>query len=229
MQKTATSLTVLLVLAGGIAHANLITNGGFETTTPAVASGGFLNFIPGATGLTGWTVVGNAGTEVSAVNTNYVSECCSFPAEEGNNWLDLTGDTTNNDTEGVQQTIATTIGDNYSLSFYVGNTYDPRGVYGTTSTVDVFANTTSLGAFTNSCTTCTSKLTWQPFTTSFTATTTSITLKFLNGDPANDNSNGLDNIIVLDNGPVGTTPEPGSLALAGLAVLFLAVRRRVTL
>ena len=209
--------------------ANVITNGGFESTAPVIPSGGFLNFIPGATGLTGWTVVGNSGTDVSVVNTNFVQECCSFPAEEGNNWLDLTGDGSNHDPEGVQQTIATTVGDNYGVSFNVGNVYDANGIFGTTSTVDVFANSTSLGPFTNSCTTCTTKLTWQLFTTSFTATSTSTTLKFLNGDPANDNSNGLDNIVVLDNGPVGTVPEPASLALAGIVVAYLALRRRVTL
>jgi hypothetical protein len=38
---------------------------------------------------------------------------------------------------GVQQTVATVAGTQYNLSFWVGNTYAPGGVYGTTSTVDV--------------------------------------------------------------------------------------------
>jgi len=96
-----------------------------------------------------------------------------------------------------------------------------------TSTVDVFANGTSLGAFTNNCTTCTTTLSWTQFSLTFAATSTSTTLTFLNGDPANDNSNGLDNVSLLDNGPVTTaTPEPSSIALLGMPLLGLAGWRR---
>jgi hypothetical protein len=56
----------------------------------------------------------------------------------------------------------------------------------------------------------------------FTAASTSTTLQFLNGDPANDNSNGLDNISLVDNGPAGVTPEPSSLVLLGSGLLGLA-------
>jgi hypothetical protein len=228
MPKISGLLTMLIALAAVDASANLITNGSFETTVPPVSSGSFVNFIPGATGLTGWTVVGASGTEVSVVSTAYSSECCTFPAEDLLNWLDLTGDATNNDTEGVEQTVSTNIGDQYTLSFYVGNVFDPRGVYGTTSTVNVSENGTSLGAFENSCTTCTSRLTWQQFTTSFTATSASTTLEFLNGDPNTDNSNGLDNVALLDNGPA-SVPEPATISftLAGFGLLVL-LRKRIS-
>jgi hypothetical protein len=220
------TLPIVLLLATLGAQANLITNGSFETTSPVVPSGSFVNFLPGSSGLTGWTVVGSAGTEVSAVNTGYASECCTFPAEDGVNWLDLTGDGTNSDTEGIQQAIATTVGDQYSLSFFVGNVYDPRGAYGTTSTVDVSANGTSLGAFTNSCTTCTSTQQWQSFTTTFVASSASTALQFLNGDPRTDNANGLDNVALVDNGPAGSAPEPGPLLLLGSGLLSLGIFKR---
>jgi choice-of-anchor C domain-containing protein len=201
------------------AQANLITNGSFET--PVVPAAGFDNFVSGSTGITGWTVV---GPEVSVVSTTYASECCSFPAEDGTQWLDLTGDGSNT-LEGVQQTVATTPGTTYDLSFWVGNTYDPGGVYGTTSTVDVRlggADGTLLGAFTNSSTT-TGTLVWEQFNTSFTATGSSTTLDFLNADPESDNSNGLDNVSLT----VGTSavPEPGTLPLLGIAIGGLAIIR----
>lgn len=224
MQKTVTPifLTVVAVLTVAHARGNLITNGSFENTVPPIPSGGFNSFLPGSTGITGWTVVGGSGTEVSVVNTLFSQECCTFPAEDGSNWLDLTGDGTNNDTEGVTQTVPTTVGDQYTLSFDVGNVFDPNGIFGITSTADVSENGISLGAFENSCTTCSAQLQWQPFSTMFVASSSSTTLQFLNGDPANDNSNGLDNVSLVDNGPA-TVPEPSSLTLTLLTVGLLSL------
>ena len=200
----------------------LITNGSFES--PLVPVGSFTNFASGSTGITGWTVV---GPEASVVSGAFISECCTFPAEDGNQWLDLTGDVSNT-VEGVQQTVATTTGTQYTLSFWVGNIFDPGGIYGTTSTVDVRLGGlggTLLGAFTNSSTTRGTQV-WEQFTTSFTATGSSTTLDFLNADPGSDNSNGLDNVVLT----VGATgiPEPGTLSLLGLGIIGLGlVRRRI--
>ena len=205
-------------------QANLITNGSFET--PVVPAGGFTNYLTGSTLITGWTVV---GPEASIVSGTFSQGCCTFPAEDGSQWLDLTGDGSNA-VEGVQQTVATSPGTQYTLSFWVGNVYDPAGIFGTTSTVDVRlgGNTgTLLGAFTNSNTT-TGTQTWEQFTTTFTATGSSTTIDFLNADPVTDNSNGLDNIS-LTASPTGV-PEPGTLSLlvAGIvAVGFFRLRKAV--
>ena len=225
MRRLTDCFLVMVALVAPNARAAAINNGSFETTMPAVPAGSFVNFLPGSSGLTGWTVVGASGTEVSVVNKTFASECCVFPAEDGSNWLDLTGDVTNNDTEGVAQTVATNIGDNYALTFWIGNVFDPNGIYGRTSTVDVSANGASLGAFVNMCTACTTTLTWQSFTATFQANSTSTTLQFLNGDPANDNSNGLDNISIVDLGP-GTVPEPSCLMLVVPALLALVASAR---
>jgi hypothetical protein len=82
---------------------------------------------------------------------------------------------------------------------------------------------TLIGAFTNSSTTRGTQV-WQQFTTSFIASGSSTTLDFLNGDPANDNSNGLDNVVLI--GGETPVPEPGTISLLGLGILGLGVVRR---
>ncbi|HWF46484.1 MAG TPA: PEP-CTERM sorting domain-containing protein [Bryobacteraceae bacterium] len=56
----------------------------------------------------------------------------------------------------------------------------------------------------------------------FTAASTSTTLQFFNGDPANDNTNGLDNISLVDTVRLAFTPEPSALVLLGSGLLGLA-------
>src|ERR1035441_7681956 len=68
---------------------------------------------------------GAAGTNVSVVSTTDVESGIPYPAEQGSFWLDLTGDASNSDTEGVEQTVSTTIGDKYTLTFWVGNVDNP--------------------------------------------------------------------------------------------------------
>ena len=67
-------------------------------------------------------------------------------------------------------------------------------------------------------------LIWQQFTTTFTASGASITLDFLNGDPSNDNANGLDNIVLTANG--ANVPEPSTLSLLVLGGIGVGLVRR---
>ena len=68
---------------------------------------------------------------------------------------------------------------------------------------------------------------WKQFTHTFVATSGATTLTFLNGDPSNDNNNGLDNVARTD-GVIGAVPEPTSAALvvSGLLGLGLLTRRK---
>jgi Protein of unknown function (DUF642)/PEP-CTERM motif len=191
--------------------ANLVTDGSFES--PAVPPGSFMNFATGAT-FGGWTVV---GPQASIVSGSFTQNGISFPAQDGVQWVDLTGDGSNV-SEGVTQSVATTPGQTYQLSFWVGNVNNVGGIFGTTSTVDLMVNGSSHGAFTNSCTSCTTTQAWEQFTMSFVATDATTMLTFLNGDPPTDNSNGLDNVVLTAKGGTGV-PEPATL---GLLVLGLA-------
>jgi hypothetical protein len=205
---------VILSSLASPARADLVTNGSFET--PIVPVGGFTNFLSGSAGITGWTVV---GPEVSIVSTNYAALGFTFPAEDGKQWLDLTGDLSNS-VEGVEQTIATTPGTIYNLSYFVGNQVNPGGPWGTSSTVDVLVNGTLIQIATNTMGAGGTTQVWEQFSTSFLATSSLTTLEFLNGDPANDNSNGLDNVVVTPGAVVGA-PEPSTLVLVVVAVCAL--------
>ena len=190
------------------AQADLLTNGSFET--PTVAPGTFSNFPTGSTAITGWTVF---GPPVSVVSGTF--DAPFFPAQDGTQWLDLTGPTSGGG--GVQQTVATTPGQTYNLSFFVGTGF------GTTSTVGVLINGSLLTTRTNS--TPGAVINWEQFTVPFTATSASTLIGFENLDPIGDDSNGLDNVSLNAASPVAV-PEPGMLVLVGTALVGLGLLRR---
>jgi hypothetical protein len=168
----------------------LIVNGSFEC--PTVPVGGFLSYSRGQS-FDGWTVVGASGS-VSPLSGSYRSGSITWTAEDGKQTLDLTGDGSNTAT-GVQQTVSTSVGQTYTLTFWVGNIDDPSAGWGTSSTVKIQINGSQVLSAVNSggdagATT----LSWQKFQVQFTATTQSTDIAFINGDPSTDNSNILDNV-----------------------------------
>jgi hypothetical protein len=225
MRKVGLLLGGALGVLGSVAVADAaIINGSFET--PIVPVGSFTNFPVGSTTLTGWSVFGPNNTAVSIVSGSFSQNGVSFPAEDGNQWLDLTGDNSNS-TEGVSQTVATVAGDQYQLSYWIGNTTG-GGIFGTTSTVNVLLNGAPAFTDTNSNVSPTT-LNWEQFTHTVVASGASISLGFENADPSGDNSNGLDNVVLVDLGPVpppSTVPEPASLGLLGAGLSFFAWARK---
>ena len=222
--RTVTRLVAALLVASSPLHAQLVTNGGFET--PVVPVGSFVLATPGSSVIPGWSVVGAVG-HVAPISTAFVSRGFTFPSQSGAQWLDMTG--LSNSATGVEQAVTTVPGTAYDLSFWVGNIVDPTGFYGSSSTVNVFVNGIALTPATNAGGAGTTTQSWQQFVRSFTATGTSTTIRFLNGDPVTDNENGLD-AVVLTPAAVSAVPEPGTvwLVTVGLAGLSLRLRRRRT-
>ncbi len=105
-----------LVLTAPQAWANLIVNGSFET--PTVPNGSFTNFPGGSTAITGWTVV---GVDSAVTDSDFMQSGITFQAQDGEQWIDLAGVTSNNPNSGVTQDISTSLGGLYELSFYVGS------------------------------------------------------------------------------------------------------------
>jgi hypothetical protein len=206
------AVVVLLAAVPRAVVADLIVNGSFES--PVVGVGSFADFGTNST-FSGWTVVGAPGA-VSIISGAYTEGGFHFPAEDAAQWLDLTGDASNTAT-GVQQSVATIIGATYNLSFYVGNIVG--GGFGTTSTVNLRINGTPTFSAVNSENSGTSTLAWEQFSLSFTATSSTTTVAFLNGDPATDNSNGLDNIVMTP--AISGAPEPTTWPAFAIGVAVL--------
>jgi hypothetical protein len=218
------ALAAAVVMASP-ACANLITNGSFESHLQALPPGSFIIVPAGdSTTITGWTVFGTAD-DVALDETNYFQSGSHFPAEDGSVSLDLTG-TSPNTGQGVEQTVATNVGDGYTLTFYVGNVDNTNFNYGPTSTVGVLINGTQVTTCVNS-----DRVTdqdWVLCSYNFTADTASTTIGFENLDPASDFSNGLDNVSLSDVRPVRNVPEPPSLVLFATLILGLLALQRTT-
>lgn len=185
--RIALTLTVLVFGTVGLAHAgsNLVTNGSFET-------GDF----------TGWTLSG----DTTFTGVCDASTCPGAFVPEDGNYAAYFGPV--GDTATISQTIATTPGDEYSLSFYLAN---PVG--GTPNYFSVTFGNSSF-SFTNFGV----AFGWQQFTLTTMATTDQTPLSFtFRNDPSYWF---LDNVTVQQSG--GTVPEPGTLVLFGSGALGLA-------
>lgn len=125
----ATRCAVLLFGCSGVAHAQTLKNGSFETpisTSPTQAERTYQN--PGSAAIDGWTVEGvgavtmyqcpisNTSTSHGIPGTNYCS------AADGNQYLSLS---TQGSLATVSQSVPTRIGGRYLLQFRVAAARDP--------------------------------------------------------------------------------------------------------
>lgn len=198
------SLRKLTDILGALGKAgpagNLIVNGGFEQ--PAVQQGRYLN-VPVGQAFDGWEVVGTG--IVSPISGDYAQDGIRFVAHGGKQWLDMTGPGTNQPA-GVQQTVRTQPGANYELAFWVGNVAGSR--MGTSSTIEVFVDGRSLGTARND-RSIAGQQGWGLFRMPLVAAGSSMTIAFINRDPASDNSNGLDDVSLV---PVAAAAAPATPA-----------------
>jgi len=97
---------------------------------------------------------------------------------------------------GVEQSIRTTPGKRYRLSYFVGNVVD-GGIYGRDSTVVVHIDGQPSTTSTNR-TGVPGRQTWQRFQYDFEASGSTTKIAFLNGDPRGDNTAGLDDVTIAE-------------------------------
>jgi len=203
-----------LMLGTASADAGLL-NGSFEDGAFVADGNGAMSLFPGDTSITGWTV---STSELAWITTpnNF-----SLVASDGVFSLDLAGYDDAAPYGGVEQSVTTTIGNEYLLTFDLG-TFGT----GTIASILVTAGGTS---DTLSATATIAGTEWHAQSFSFVATSTN-TLLSLVGTTASGNGIyiGLDNLLLTDQGPAQAVPEPASLTLLGLGTIALigAARRR---
>lgn len=236
----AISALALIALSGSAkANLNLVTNGGFESTT--LSSSGQIT----TSNVTGWSspydpvyynfvyFPGQATTAgVGAVDT----DCCNphvwlygpgnsatFPVSpNGGNFLAADADTQYNGA--VTQTInGLTPGGTYDLSFYWGGAQYTTRTGPTTESwlVSLGSQTQSTGFISNASESFTG---WQQANMQFKATSASEVLSFL----AVGTPNGEPPVSVLDGVSLVAAPEPGysAVMLLGIGCLAFVARRR---
>lgn len=185
-----------------------VDNGSFEL--PSVPFGGFQSLVPGSTDLVGWTILGE---DVAVVSGGFSQGGITFQAQDGNQWLDLSGVSSNSKSNGVSQSIATTAGQTYQLSFQVGSASDGLDFF--PSTVDLSIDGGARSSYSNP-TAPSDALNWRRFTTTFVALSGTTAITFYNGGELGNFNTSLDNVTV------SAVPETPSLVLLGAGLLAMS-------
>ena len=208
---------VAVTLGSVGAKANLVLDGGFDSPTVAPSFGFYTNYGPVAGDPHyGGTSFSSAWT-ITSGNVDLVYQAGGgWPAAPGStpNYLDLTGNTPG----AIQQSLATSIGQSYRLTFLYSNNPggSPNPDRATVSLGSILTNIEHYGATS-------SDLNWATFTATFTATSAATLLSFSQLD------NCCNGGILLDNIEVSAVPEPSTWAMMILGffgVGFVAYRRK---
>jgi hypothetical protein len=191
----------------------LIQNGSFEL--PVVDT--LTNYSAGSNAIPNWVVYLNS---VTLIPDTYV-DGATYPAKDGKQSLDLTGPNIANG--GVEQTVATLLGQQYLLSFWTADFYYLENVART----KLFINGAEAGTYVNdeSETVGGTAQVWKQFQHNFVATSASTTIRFASDNaPGGIYLSGLDDVSLIAGS--SAVPEPGTIALAAMGIGGLLILRR---
>lgn len=212
MRRNSNILWGVCVLLGAAsaAQANLLNNGSFESGAFNPPGSATMTLAAGSTAISDWTVSSDFAAWIGTGNPWGLS------ASDGARFLDLTDYSFGAPFGGVQQSVTTTVGATYRLSFDLGSS----SAWGRPSAILASAAGTST-TFTSPSTG--GNDTWERATLDFVATSafTTISLRGAVGQ----NYIGLDN---ADVSFVSGVPEPGTLALAAVGLIGVLLARRHT-
>ena len=219
---------------------NLLIDGSFEDPIinpmwhcgPYADCAGYHNGVPGNDYVGAWLLLPNppiesgyAAVMVTGPNyretNNYTGAQLNFTPENGDQALDLTGEGNQGTWNGVKQTVATTPGQQYALTFYLGHQWGYAPGYETyPAALTLYINGDVAGLFTNGDNTNVSDITWLFESYTFTADSAWTTIAFQNATDSHNQYAGLDNV------SLAAVAEPASLLLLGCGIGFVGVMKR---
>ncbi len=210
------------------ARANLVTNGSFANTGGVWVNNTLLGSddwqSSGATGIPGWSNVPGFANEFWFNGASNVYGLTQSPGNGSAFAVDLTGQANNKPYGGIEQTIATTLGVTYDLTFDLGASLQYNGTGLNSAALTASATGTIVDSLQLFILAPTGYNQWQSESLMFTADSSSTTIEFLADSNYTSEYVGLDNVSVT---AVSSTPEPSSLLLlaTGLLVLGPFIRR----
>jgi hypothetical protein len=221
---TPTKLFLLVIVGIAFdARADLIIDGGFEN--PGVPVGGNITYSVGETIDSVWTVIGSPLGNISVLSEfQNAGPNLMYTAHTGVQEIDLTGGTDNGAATGLEQTISTVTGFQYTLDFWVGNVNASPPDWPASVAVQLDGITVETVTNTNVATYGSSGVApanWELFSYNFTATGNTTTVGFLDNVPADVGFNGLDDVSVN----AAASPEPSTMFLLGAGLLLIGIRR----
>jgi Protein of unknown function (DUF642)/PEP-CTERM motif len=221
------------VLAATSAYAggpNLVTNGDFANIGNVWVNNTGLGSddwrTSGATAIPDWSNVAAAANEFWVTSPNgYGLEAA--PGNASSFFVDLTGQANDKPYGGLEQTITTTPGTAYTLTFALGSSADYNNSGAGAAALYASATGTVLLASSLFTLAPTSTNTWATETLSFTANSASTTIEFLGDSGYTSEYTGLDNVSVTaqSSTPPPSVPEPASLTLLMLGLGGLGAAR----